>query len=90
MADATSRQPTSDRIKGRLRNLPFIYAAGKWVYRRFRKSDPTIQERILKALGGNMGKSFFVGNLSEGTITRIESPPELWEDNALELRWVNP
>ena len=66
MADATSRQPTSDRIKGRLRNLPFIYAAGKWVYRRFRKSDPTIQERILKALGGKPSVFFVQVGSNDG------------------------
>lgn len=58
MADSKSRQPTSDRIKEQLRNLP-LYGLGKWIYRRFRKSDPTIQERILKAVG-DKPRVFFV------------------------------
>jgi FkbM family methyltransferase len=51
MADATSRQPTNERIKHYLRRLPVVYPLGKWIYRRLRGSDPTIQERILKAVG---------------------------------------
>jgi FkbM family methyltransferase len=56
--DVTNRQPAGARIKDYLRNLPF-YGAGKWVYRQFRKSDPTIQERIVKAVGGKP-RVFFV------------------------------
>lgn len=58
MADSNNRQPTSDRIKEQLRGLP-LYGVGKWIYRRFRKSDPTIQERILKAVG-DKPRVFFV------------------------------
>lgn len=59
MAEVRNRQPASDRIKERLRNLPLVYGAGKWVYRRFRGADPTIQQHILKALGGK-ASVFFV------------------------------
>ena len=51
MADVRSREPVNERIKNSLRNLPVVYPLGKWVYRRFRSSDPTIQDRILKAIG---------------------------------------
>jgi FkbM family methyltransferase len=54
-----SRQATSDRVKERLRNLPLIYSLGKRIYRTFRKSDPSLQERILKAVG-NKPNVFFV------------------------------
>ena len=66
MADATSRQPTTDRIKDQLRNIPLIYTAGKWVYRRFRKSDPTIQERILKAVGSKPAVFFVQVGSNDG------------------------
>lgn len=59
MAEVTSRQPTNERIKGYLRKFPIVYGAGKWIYRRFRQSDPTIQERILKAVGSKP-RVFFV------------------------------
>jgi FkbM family methyltransferase len=45
-------------MKERLRKLPF-YGVGKWIYRRIRKSDPTAQERILKAVRGK-STVFFV------------------------------
>lgn len=50
--DVRNRPTTSARIKESLRSVPLVYGAAKWVYRRFRKSDPTIQDRILKAVGG--------------------------------------
>src|SRR5688500_13337395 len=50
MPEIRNRQATSDRIKTYLRKLPIVYGAGKWIYRRFRQSDPTIQEEILKAV----------------------------------------
>lgn len=59
MAEVSGRQPANERIKGYLRNLPLIYGLGKRIYRRFRRSDPTIQERILKTLGSKP-RVFFV------------------------------
>jgi FkbM family methyltransferase len=57
--DIRNAQPASARIKESLRNVPVVYGAAKWIYRRFRKTDPTIQDRILKAVGGK-SKVFFV------------------------------
>ena len=53
------RQETSAVIKGYLRNLPFVYGTLKRVYRMFRPSDPTLQQRIEKAIG-NRAEVFFV------------------------------
>ncbi len=50
MTEIHNRQPASERIKGYLRNVP-LYGVGKRIYRRFRGSDPTIQQHILKAVG---------------------------------------
>ncbi|HKR13161.1 MAG TPA: FkbM family methyltransferase [Pyrinomonadaceae bacterium] len=51
MSEPHNRQPASERIKERLRNVPLVYGLGKRIYRRFRGSDLTIQEQILKAVG---------------------------------------
>ena len=45
------RQETGSLIKAYLRKFPLIYSSLKWIYRRFRGADPTMQERILKAVG---------------------------------------
>jgi FkbM family methyltransferase len=66
MADATTRQPTSERIKQYLRHLPVVYPLGKSIYRRFRQSDPTIQERILKAVGGKPAVFFVQVGSNDG------------------------
>lgn len=66
MAEVTSRQPTNEKIKGYLRNLPILYGAGKWIYRRFRQSDPTIQERILKAVGSKPAVFFVQVGSNDG------------------------
>lgn len=50
---------SSVRIKEALRKFPLVFVTAKWIYRRFRKSDPTIQERILKVIGGKP-RVFFV------------------------------
>lgn len=50
MTETRNRQPASERIKGYLRNVP-LYGVGKRIYRRFRPSDPPIQQHILKAVG---------------------------------------
>ena len=39
-------------MKTYLRKIPLIYGFAKGVYRQFRRSDPTIQEEILKAVDG--------------------------------------
>ena len=44
----------------------------------------------MKMLGGQMRRSFFLGDLERRTLSRIESPAELWNDNDLEMRWVIP
>ena len=54
-----NQQETSVVIKGYLRNFPFIYDSLKGIYRLFRRSDPTIQEQIVKAIG-NRSEVFFV------------------------------
>jgi FkbM family methyltransferase len=51
MTEARIRKSAGEQLKEHLRKLP-LYSAGKWIFRRFRKSDPTVQERILKAVGG--------------------------------------
>ena len=66
MAEVTTRQPTNEKIKGYLRNLPILYGAGKWIYRRFRQSDPTIQERILKAVGSKPAVFFVQVGSNDG------------------------
>ncbi|HEU4432435.1 MAG TPA: hypothetical protein VFR51_03510, partial [Pyrinomonadaceae bacterium] len=59
MTEARIRHPASERVKAVLRKLPLLYPAGKWIYRQFRRSDPTVQERILKTIG-NKPSVFFV------------------------------
>lgn len=59
MTEARIRHPASERVKAVLRKLPLVYPAGKWIYRQFRRSDPTVQERILKTIG-NKPAVFFV------------------------------
>lgn len=59
MTETRNRQPASERIKQNLRKVPLVYGLGKWVYRRFRGSDPTIQQHILKAVG-HKPRVFFV------------------------------
>jgi FkbM family methyltransferase len=59
MSQVRNRQETKDRIKEYLRKLPPVYGTAKWLYRRFRKSDPTIQEQIVKAIGSR-SRVFFV------------------------------
>ena len=71
MAEVTSRQPTNEKIKGYLRNLPIVYGAGKWIYRRFRQSDPTIEERILKAVGSKPAVFFVQVGSNDG----VQSDP---------------
>ncbi len=71
MAEVRNRQPANERIKGYLRNVPVIYGLAKWIYRRFRSSDPTIQERILKAIG-NKPAVFFV---QVGSNDGVQSDP---------------
>ena len=46
-----NRQEPAAIIKGYLRNLPLVYGSLKWIYRRFRGADPTVQQQILKAVG---------------------------------------
>lgn len=59
MTETHDRQPASERIKERLRNVPLVYGLGKRIYRRFRGADLTIQEYILKAVG-HKSRVFFV------------------------------
>ena len=66
MADVRNREPASDRIKGYLRNVPLVYGSAKWIYRRFRKTDPTIQQHILKALGSKPGVFFVQVGSNDG------------------------
>jgi hypothetical protein len=59
MTEARIRPPASELYKEKLRKLPLVYGLGKWIYRRFRKSDPTLHDRISKAIGGK-SQVFFV------------------------------
>lgn len=59
MTDIRKRQETKDRIKDDLRNLPLVYGVAKRIYRLFRRSDPTVEEQIVKAIGGK-SRVFFV------------------------------
>ena len=59
MTDGRSQQPARERFKERLRSLPIVYGIAKWLYRRFRGPDLTIQQRILRALD-RKPKVFFV------------------------------
>jgi FkbM family methyltransferase len=59
MSEARIRHPPSEQVKATLRKLPLVYDAGKWIYRQFRGADPTVQERIVKALGSKP-QVFFV------------------------------
>ncbi len=59
MSATRTRLQTNERIKDYLRNFPPVYRVAKWFYRLFRKSDPTVQERIVEALGGK-ASVFFV------------------------------
>ena len=54
-----NRQETDAVIKEHLRSFPLVYGSLKRIYRLFRKSDPTIQQQILKAIG-NKTEVFFV------------------------------
>lgn len=66
MSDARNRRPASDRIKEYLRNLPLVFGVAKWIYRRFRRTDPTIQERILKAIGSKPNVVFVQVGSNDG------------------------
>src|SRR5688572_4948675 len=66
MAEVRNRQPASDRIKEQLRNLPLVYGTAKWIYRWFRKSDPTIQDQILKALASKRSVFFVQVGSNDG------------------------
>ena len=66
MAEARNREPASEQIKGHLRNLPLVYPLGKWIYRRFRGSDPTIQQQILKAVGSKPSVFFVQVGSNDG------------------------
>lgn len=57
--DLRDRPTAGARIKESLRGIPLVFDAAKWIYRRFRPSDPTIQDRILKAVAGK-SSVFFV------------------------------
>lgn len=59
MTPIRNRQGKSAVVKEYLRNFPLVYGNLKRVYRLFRKSDPTLQQRILKAIG-NKHDVFFV------------------------------
>lgn len=64
--DVRNSPPAGARIKESLRNLPLVYGAAKWIYRRFRKSDPTIQDRILKAVGSKPSVFFVQVGSNDG------------------------
>lgn len=64
--DVRNSPPPGARIKESLRNLPLVYGAAKWIYRRFRKSDPTIQDRILKAVGSKPSVFFVQVGSNDG------------------------
>ena len=64
--DVRNSPPPSARIKESLRNLPLVYGAAKWIYRRFRKTDPTIQDRILKAIGSKPAVFFVQVGSNDG------------------------
>lgn len=66
MSETHDRQPASERIKERLRNVPLVYGLGKRIYRRFRGADLTIQEYILKALGHKSGVFFVQVGSNDG------------------------
>ena len=66
MAEARNREPASEQIKGHLRNLPLVYPLGKWIYRRFRGPDPTIQQHILKAVGSKPSVFFVQVGSNDG------------------------
>ena len=59
MSEIRTQLQTNERIKDYLRNFPAVYQLAKRFYRLFRKSDPTVQERIVKALSGKP-RVFFV------------------------------
>jgi len=46
--------------------VPLVYGGAKWIYRRFRKTDPTIQERILKAVAGKPAVFFVQVGSNDG------------------------
>ncbi len=44
---------------------------------------------VLKMHSGELNRFFFLGDLDKDTLTKIESPPELREDNDLTMGWVS-
>lgn len=66
MADARNREPASEQIRRHLRGLPLVYPLGKWIYRRFRGADPTIQQHILKTVGSKPGVFFVQVGSNDG------------------------
>lgn len=64
--EVRNRPTTSARIKDSLRSVPVVYGAAKWIYRRFRKSDPTVQDRILKAVGAKPSVFFVQVGSNDG------------------------
>src|SRR5687767_225543 len=59
MSEIRNRQGANAAIKEYLRNFPLVYGTLKRVYRLFRQSDPTLQQRIERAIG-NKAEVFFV------------------------------
>jgi FkbM family methyltransferase len=66
MTHVTNRQETKDRIKEYLRSLPPVYGFAKSIYRLFRKSDLTIQEQIVKAIGSKPSVFFVQVGSNDG------------------------
>ena len=59
MTSIRNRQGKRAVVKEYLRNFPLVYVTLKRVYRLFRQSDPTLQQRILKAID-NKTDVFFI------------------------------
>ena len=78
--------------------LAFAFLKHKWVF--FIRPDAWDGTKVafsadkkrflLKWWKGRYRDTFFLGDLEHDTLKKIPSPPELEEDNALEIRWVKP
>ena len=53
-------------MKESLRNVPFVFGMAKWIYRRFRPVDLTIQEHIVKTVGSKPSVFFIQVGSNDG------------------------
>ena len=62
----TNRGDSKEKFKKLLRSVPLAYGCARRLYRLFRKTDPTLEERILSAIGNRQAISFVQVGSNDG------------------------